>query len=106
MFVVLSNSSFLIEKGSLLLSTSSSLSESIELDVDEMSLSSFVRLRTFQAPGRLSSSSDSLSDEEEEEEWSLSSVARCSLDDEEEEISMHSTSALSLPEELWLSSSD
>eukprot|EP00985_Skeletonema_marinoi_P002606 scaffold1066_cov177-Skeletonema_marinoi.AAC.4 len=70
-----------------------------------MSLSSFVRERTFQAPGRLSSSSDSLSDEEEEE-WSLSFVARCSLDDEEEKISMHSTSTLSLPDELWLSSTD
>ena len=57
------------------------------------------------APGRLSFSSDSLSDQEEEE-WSLSFVARCLLDDEEEKISMHSTSTLSLPDELWLSSTD
>ena len=64
---------------SILVVLSNSSSESLELEVESLSLSSFFSERAFQAPGRLSSSSDSLSDD----------------DDVEEEISIHSS--LSLP---------
>ena len=84
-------------------SSSLSESESLELEVEQFSLSPFFRERTFQDPGRQSSSSDSLSlddDMETEELEDEESEAGWSFDDEEE-ISMHSS--LSLPSSSdWL----